>query len=370
LYTATSYAGASAVVPTQLGNDAIEWERTLQKDIGLDFALFNNRLRGTIGYYDKTTEGLLLNITPPPSYAYGSVIMNVATIQNRGLEIDLRGDIVRIGQFNWNSAVNISKNRSKVTNVNGGPFSDPNNRNALNLGTSIVREGDPLGLLYGRVALGLFQSEKEVAEYLARVPLATLFNRYLGVGDIKYDTGSLGPSGVISYMNVIGRAEPKFFGGFTNTFTYKNLSLIAHMTFSSGNQMLFQLNNSNREVVNLVNKGVGILDRWTPTNTDTRKERLIWGNTAFRNQFDVFDASYLKLRSLTLGYELPKSIADRIKLRMASFYVTATNVFTITSYPGLDPEVSDNPFSIIGGARDVSSYPTTREFTFGVRLGL
>lgn len=370
LYTATSYAGASALVPTQLGNDQIKWERTVQKDLGLDFSLFRTRLRGTIGYYDKTTDGLLLNISTPPSYAYGSVIMNIATIQNRGFEFDLRGDIFRTKTFQWNSALNLSLNRSKVTNVNGGPFSDPNARNALNLGTSIVREGDPLGLLYGRVVMGVFQSQKEVDDYLAKVPLATLFNRYLGVGDLKYDTGSLGPIGVISYMDVIGRAEPKFYGGFTNTFAYKGFSLIALTTFSYGNQILYQMNNSNREVINIVNKGVGILNRWTPDHLTNNRERLIWGNTAFRNQLDVFEASYLKLRSLTLGYDLPKAVADKMKLHNASFYLSATNLFTITNYPGLDPEVSDNPLSIIGGSRDVSSYPTTREFTIGVRLGL
>jgi TonB-dependent starch-binding outer membrane protein SusC len=370
LFTATSYAGAPAIVPTQLGNDQIKWEKTLQKDVGIDFAFFKQRLRGTLGYYDKTTEGLLLNITPPPSYAFGSVIMNVATIRNRGLELDIRGDIFNAKIFQWNSAFNISGNRSKVTHVNGGPFSDPNNRNSLNLGTSIVREGDPLGLLYGRVALGIFQTQKEVDDFLAKVgSLATLFNRYLGVGDIKYDTGSAA-SGIISYMNVIGHAQPKFYGGFTNTFSYKGFSLITHMTFAYGHEMLYQLNNSNREVINVVNKGVGILDRWTPSNPTNTRERLIWGITAFRNNLDVFEASYLKLRSVTLGYDIPKPLLDRLKMRMASFYISATNLFTITNYPGLDPEVSDNPFSIIGGSRDVSSYPTTREFTIGIRFGL
>ncbi len=371
LFTATSYAGASAIVPSQLGNNEIEWERTLQKDLGLDFALFNSRLRGTIGYYDKTTEGLLLNISTPPSYAFGSVIMNVATIRNKGLEFEVRGDIFRNKNFQWSSSLNVSRNRSKVTNVNGGPFSDPNARNALNLGTSIVREGDELGLLYGRVALGIFQTQKEVDDYRAATGIyGTLFNRYLGIGDVKYDTGSLGAVGVISYMDVIGHAQPDFFGGFTNTFSYKNFSLTTLMTFSYGNEILYQLNNSNRGVTNNVNKGVGVLDRWTPDNPSTTRERLIWGITPFRNQLDVFDASYLKLRSLTLGYDLPKTMADRWKLRNASFYFSATNLFTITKYPGLDPEVSDNPVSIIGGSRDVSSFPTTREFTIGVRLGL
>lgn len=373
LFTATSYAGGSALVPSQLGNDAIKWEKTLQKDLGLDFSFFKNRLRGTIGTYEKTTDGLLLNITPPPSYAFGSVIMNVATIQNRGLEFDVRGDIIRNRNFTWNTALNISRNRSKVTNIQGGPFSDPNARNALNLGSSIVREDDALGLLYGRVAFGILQSQKEVDAYMASLTangrtFATLFNRYFGVGQLAYNFGPIGDN--FQHMDVIGRAQPDFFGGLTNTFAYKGLNLTTHFTFSYGNDVRFQLNTSNRGVSNLVNKGIGILDRWTPDNPSTTKEQLIWGNTVFSNNLDIFDASYIKLRSLTLGYDLPKRIADRMNLRMASFYLSGTNLFNITNYPGIEPEVSDNPTSIIGGSRDISTYPTTREFTIGVRLGL
>jgi TonB-linked SusC/RagA family outer membrane protein len=365
LYTPTSYAGASALVPTQLGNDQIKWESTFQRDLGLDYSFFNNRLRGTIGYYEKTTDGVLLNITTAPSYAFGTVVLNVAEIRNRGLEFDVRGDIIRAKNFNWNSALNIARNRSKVLKINGGPFSDPNNRNSINLGTSIVKEGEPLGLLYGRVATGVIKTQKEVDDQKAAYPNYTSFNRWLNIGDLAYEIVNNNMK-----QDIIGNSTPDFFGGFTNTFSYKNLSLITLMTFSYGNDILYQADVSNRQVINNVNKGTAILDHYSASNPNSNRQRLLWGGTAFNTKQNVYDGSYLKMKSVTLSYDMPRKIADKLKMRMASVYFTATNLFTITNYPGLDPEISDAPGSIVGGGRDLSTYPTTRELTVGLRFGL
>ncbi len=366
LYTPTSYAGASAIVPTQLGNNQIKWESTVQKDLGLDFAFFNSRLRGSFGYYDKTTDGVLLNVTPAPSYAFGSVVLNVAKIQNRGLELDIRGDIFRTKGFTWNSAFNISRNRSKVLKINGGPFSDPNNRSSLNLGTSVVKEGEPLGLLYGRVSQGIIKTEEQLAQQKADFALWSVFSPRLNIGDLAYE---IDPTTRIWKQDVIGNALPDFYGGFTNIFSYKSFSLITLMTYAYGNDLLYQNDVSNRAIVNSVNKGVSILDHYSASNPNSSRQRLIWGSNVFNTNENVYDASYLRMKSVTLSYDLPKFLATKWNVRMASLYLTATNLFTITNYPGLDPEVSDAPASIIGGGRDLSTYPTTRELTIGVRLG-
>lgn len=367
LYTPNSYAGASGIVPTQLGNDRIKWESTFQRDLGLDYSFFNNRLRGTFGYYLKTTNGVLLNIGTAPSYAFGSVVLNVAEITNRGLEFDVRGDIIRSKGFNWNSALNISRNRSKVLKVNGGPFSDPNNRNALNLGTSIVKEGQPLGLLYGRVSQGVIKTQEQLDAQKAAFTSYASLNRWLNIGDLAYE---IDPNTRSWKQDIIGNSTPDFFGGFTNTFSYKNFSLITLMTFSYGNDILYQADVANRGVVNSINKGVSILDHYSADNTASNRPRLLWGSTTFNTNENIYDGSYLKMKSVTLSYDMPRKIADKLNVRMASIYFTATNLFTITNYPGLDPEISDAPGSIIGGGRDLSTYPTTRELTIGLRVGL
>ncbi len=373
LFTPVAYAGTNALIPSQLGNDKIKWEQTLQKDLGLDYSFFQGRLRGTLGYYEKTTDGLLLNLTTAPSSAFDNVILNVAKIRNRGLEAEIRGDIVKSKGFKWSVALNISRNVSKVLDIKGGPFSNPNDRDALNLGTSIVEEGKPLGLLYGRVSEGLFRTQKELDDYKAAFAYASIFAPYLNIGDQRFqlDSNGLAP-GIAYYSNgIIGNATPDFYGGITNTFSYNNFELITLFTFSYGNDLIYQADVANGTVDNLANRGVAILNRWTPENPNSNRPRLL-----YRYQFrplsndNVYDASYIKLKSLSLSYALPKKVLERLKLRNTSVYFAATNLFTITNYPGLDPEVSDDPNSIIGGGRDISSYPTSRSYTFGIRLGL
>ena len=146
--------------------------------------------------------------------------------------------------------------------------------------------------------------------------------------------------------------------------------MIALLTYSYGNQLMYQNDVSNGYIDNLANRGVAILDHYSAANTSATRPRLLYGVTnPFVTDKNVYDASYIKLKSVTISYELPKSIVDKIKFRNASVYFSGTNLFTITSYTGLDPEVSDAPGSVIGGGRDVSAYPTTRGFVGGIRLG-
>lgn len=156
----------------------------------------------------------------------------------------------------------------------------------------------------------------------------------------------------------------------TNIFNFRNFTLTTLFTFSYGNELIYQADVANGTVDNLANRGVAILDRYTPENTNTDRPRLL-----YRYQFrplsneSVYDASYIKLKSLSLNYALPKNLTERLNIRNSSLYFSALNLFTFTDYPGLDPEVSDDPNSIIGGGRDISSYPPVRTYTIGFRLG-
>jgi len=365
LYIPGAYAGTNALVPSQLGNDKVKWESTLQKDLGLDFSLFKSRLRGTFGLYEKITDGALLNVTPAPSSSYNTVVLNVAKIRNRGVEFDLRGDVVRTKSFQWNIAVNVSANVSKVLNVEGGPFSNPNDRDALNLGNSIVQEGQPLGLLYGYYAGGVIKDQKQLDDYKAAFPYYIYFQPFVNIGDEM----SVLDSVTILKSGPIGKSYPKYYGGITNTFSFKNFNLIALLTFSHGNQLLYLNDVASLGVGSLSNVSTRILDHYSATNTNSNRPRLLYQYGGAPDGRSVFDASYIKLKSVTLSYDMPKSMAEKIKLRSASIYVSGTNLFKITHYPGLDPEVSDDPFSVIGGGVDASTYPTTKAFVAGLRFG-
>lgn len=365
LYTPGSYGGVNALIPTQLGNDKIKWESTLQKDLGLDFEMFGSRLRGVFGYYEKNTTGLLMATQLAPSSSYNNVISNFATINNKGLELDLRMDFIKHKKFQWTGAINVSGNKSKVTDINGD-FTNAGTVASYIQGNTIVRKGEPLGLFYGYKMKGIIQNEKELEAYKKEFTLARYFAPYLGIGDPMYEIGDDG----FFKSDVIGKSQPTFFGGFTNTFTFKNFSLITLLTFSQGGQLLYLTDIQNKYFDSYANRGVKIKERWTPEHPSNDRPRLILGeNSTGPSSNDIYDGSYIKLKSITLTYQLPAKVASSLHIRDASMYASATNLFTISKYPGPDPEVSNNPYSLINGSSDVSTFPTTKQYNIGLRFG-
>ena len=373
LYNPSSYAGSSATIPAILGNSDLKWEETLQKDIALDFALFNNRVSGTVGYYNKETDGQLLNISVAPSSGFGSLVTNIATIENKGLEIDLNVDIIRSKDFSWNANLNLANNKSKVTNINGGPFSDPFERENLNLGNSIVQEGEPLGLLYGFVTDGIIQNQAELDTYVAEATAAWGFFPFIytdvTIGSVKYLVDPDANNGRGNFKrDIIGNANPDVFGGFSNTFTYKNFSLYTLFNFSFGNELIWQRDVLNRQPngTSITNFGVEALN-YFPNASD--RQIPIYGSTGRLSDLNVYDASFVRLKQLTLNYQFSGKLLEKMRLRNASLFLSASNLFTITDYPGLDPEVSDDPASIIGGGRDTDNFPNSKTVSLGIRVG-
>ena len=383
LYTPSAYAGTNALISSQLGNDRIKWETTLQKDLGIDFAMFSSRLQGTIGYYEKRSTDLLMEIPVATSAGFTSVLENFATIRNRGIEIELNGDILQGKNFQWNSALNISANRSLVLKLNQtlsdpssvAPSSDPI-YNSFQLGNTILQVGQPVGLIYGAKYLGVLKTQAEVDQYKGLdIGAQYGLDPYLGIGDAKYQLLPAGGTraGYPAKM-VIGHAEPKFFGGFTNTFTYKRFSLMTLLTFSYGGDLIYLPQENNIGLGDQSNHDLSILNHYSVSNPTSNNPRLILGQSEAQesggiSSLDVFSDSYIKLKSLTLSYQLPQSFTDKLHIHNASVYVAGSNLLIITKYPGPDPEVSNDPYSLIGGYTDDASYPTARIYSFGLRIG-
>jgi TonB-linked SusC/RagA family outer membrane protein len=383
LYTPGSYASTNALIPTQLGNDKIKWETTLQKDAGIDFALFNSRLRGAIGYYSKKSTGLLMAYSVATSSGFTNAMVNVADITNKGLEIDLRMDVLRSKNVNWNIAANISGNRSKVTHINRDiqnpnaiPYADPFYAQNFSLGNTILREGQPVGLIFGYQYNGVINTQKELDDYKAKSLYAgfgLLQNLALGYPMYQlFDTGTY--KGYWS-KDIIGRAEPTFYGGITNTVRYKQFSMIALLTYSYGGDLLYLPDMKSVGLSDRYNRNTRILlDHYSASNPNAERPSLVLGESNYNgglspSSIAVHDASYIKLKSITLNYELSAGLLSKLRLRSAMVYVSGSNLFTITSYPGPDPEISNDPYSLINGYSDAATYPTMRQYTFGVRLG-
>jgi len=382
LFTPSAYASTNALIPTQLGNDKIKWETTLQKDAGVDFAIFNSRITGSIGYYNKQTSDLLMAYTVATSSGFNSALVNVADIRNQGWEFDLRADIVRGKNFTWNLAANISRNKSKVTNINRdlqnpstiSQESDPF-VNSLLIGNTILREGSPVGLIFGYQYDGVIKNQQELDAYKQ----ASLYAQFgilsnLAIGYPRYKLQESGVYKGFFKREVIGNAEPKFYGGITNNFRYKQFNLVTLFSYSVGGDILYlpdvrSLGLSDRGNLNTR----VLLPHYTAQTPDADRPSLVYTESnrtgTGSSDLTVHDASYIKLKSISLGYQLPDNLSKRLGLGAAMVYVSGSNLFTITGYPGPDPEISNDPYSLISGYTDSANYPSMRQFTFGLRVG-
>ncbi|WP_436484577.1 TonB-dependent receptor [Chitinophaga sp. ARDCPP14] len=382
LFTPGSYASTNALIPTQLGNDHIKWETTLQKDAGVDFALFNSRLRGAIGYYHKKTTDLLLAYNVATSSGFTSALVNVADITNKGLEIDLRADIIRKKDWGWSVSANVSGNRSTVTRINqdlqnpqSTGYSDPYYNSVFSIGNTVLREGEPIGLIYGYEYKGVIKTEKELEEYKAESIYAKLgLLQNLALGYPKYGLIDTGVYKGYFKRDVIGSAQPKFYGGVSNTFSYKQFSVIALLTYSCGGDILYLPDVNALGLGDRGNRNTRILlPHYSAGNTDADRPSLLLkeSNTygTGSSSATVHDASYIKLKSISINYQLPDKLLNKLHLRTALVYVSGSNLFCITGYPGPDPEVSNDPYSLISGYTDAAAYPSMRQYTFGMRIG-
>lgn len=356
-------------------NPNLKWETTTQTDLGLEFAIFNGRLTAAVDYYIKTTEDLLLSRQLHLYSGFSTVIDNVGSTENKGIEISLGGDPL-VGAFKWNTGFNISFNKTNVvqlandsklpfrTTTGGGYGFSTNNNTAL----LYLKAGEPFGQMSGWITEGTWkESEREQAELFGQLP-----------GDIKYRDLNNDDRIDNSDITVIGNALPDFIFGWTNNFSYRNFDLAVLIQGVQGNEIF----NAGR--IRLERPGEGtssaLLNRWTPDNQDTdvpafidqsvRREAALSNRVTVDSRVSrwVEDASYIRLKNVTLGYTFPNPVASKVGMNRLRAFVTGTNVFTITDYTGYDPEISSFNTSDATLGVDFGSYPTSRTITFGIDL--
>ncbi|MDO6430438.1 TonB-dependent receptor [Flavitalea sp. BT771] len=376
LYSPYSYAGNNALVPDQLGNPTVKWETTKQTDLGLDFSFFKNRLQGTFDYYNKQTDDALLSLPVPPSSSYASLLANVVGIRNRGVELSLQGDIVRTKDFRWNMSANITWNRSIITKLS--KTADLNTQltspSLIEYQNTTLIEGQPLGLITGMKVTGIIRDQKQLDDYKSKLGFFSAYFRYLDIGDPMYqlDTVTYASMGAayIDFHTIIGSGAPKYFGGFTESFSYKHFDLNLYFLYSEGGKLMWGDDVSSTTFNGISNANANMLKRYTPQNPGSDRPRLLLGDQLIYNtNLSIYNSSYLKLRTATLNYRFDKSSwMTKAGIQAASIYLSATNLFTITKYPGNDPETSDDSYSVSGGYFDVSNYPAVRTFSAGVKI--
>ncbi|EOR92696.1 TonB-dependent receptor [Arcticibacter svalbardensis MN12-7] len=370
----------SVIVPLSPGNDELKWETTRQFDLGMDLGFWKDRLTLTADVYSKTTYDLLLNARLPFSSGYASGFKNIGSMKNEGLEITLAGTPVNNRNFRWNSSLNISFNKNKILELTEGQQAIATSiqwdNNWQSLPAYISEIGQPVGNMYGYIWEGNYQvsdfDQDANGKYILKEGITTNGNTAdrIQPGDIKYrDQNGDGVVDASDYT-VIGRGLPKHIGGFNNTFNYKSFDLNVFFQWSYGNdiqninRLVFEGNAFNKPYLNQL---ASYANRWTPENTGSENYRtngFFGGGYSSRT---VEDGSYLRLKTLALGYTMPKSVLQTLKISNLRVYASAQNVITWTKYSGSDPEVNTYNTVLTPGF-DFSSYPRARTMVLGVNL--
>ncbi len=348
-YTAGQYNGSSSYTKTNAVNDDLKWETTSSFNVGLDAGLLDCRIEVVADFYYKRTTDLLLEV--PTGYATGvsSQLENVGNVVNKGVELTVTGTPFKRRDLRWTISANIAHNHNEITDM--GSSSD------IIMGSSnetILRKGESLGSFYGLLFDGIVQTGEDVSS------LPTINSQTPEAGDIKYvDTNG---DGVINSQDrvVLGSIQPGFTYGFSTQLKWKRLDLSIIFAGSHGNKVFNALGRRLEQTSDSYNLLRTVLNSWT---TDNASQSLPYASnerpTSYIDSRYVEDASYLKLRNVTIGYTLPHIKWLPADVRV---YATASNLFTITPYSGYDPEVSSGT--------DTGAYPAARSFVFGFSLEL
>ncbi len=348
-YTASQYDGSSSYSKSNVSNNDLKWETTASYNIGADLSLWQGRLNIVADAYYKKTSDLLLEVPIGFQQGVSSQLRNVGNVVNKGVELTVDALLASKHDLTWRVSANIAHNRNRITSMGTA--------NNIIMGTAnetILRVDEALGSFYGLQFDGIVQQGEDVSK------LPTLNGKTLEPGDVKYvdqdGNGRIDGNDRV----VLGSIQPEFTYGFSSQLKWKRLDASIAFAGSYGNQLYNALGRRLEQTGDSYNLLRTVLDSWTEANPSNRyplasKERA----TSYIDSRYVENASYLKLRNLTVGYTLPLKENFPLKVRV---FATASNLFTITPYTGYDPEVASGT--------DTGAYPSSRSFVFGVDLTL
>ena len=350
-----NYGNESGFAVSDFGNEQLTWEKADQYDIGLDMGFFNDRLTVIVDAYLKNTSDLLYSMPVHGTTGRTSMLTNIGSMQNKGIELTIGGSL-DFGPVHWDSNFNISRNVNKVTSLLGDnePVSIGSNR--------ILQVGKSIGTFWIFKQEGLYQYDAEVPK--------PQYDQGVRAGDVKWHDSD--GNGVIEDSDrlAMGSSDPKFFGGWNNTFSWKGLSLNIFLTYMYGNQVFMG------QGANLTRAGATrnvlaeyVENAWTGPGSTNTYPRIINGYSFNQKNSDMLlqDGSFIRLRALTLAYNLPRKALDKMKMKGFRIYLQGDNLFLLTKYAGWDPEVSANLDPRFFGV-DNLSVPQPRTYTFGVNL--
>jgi len=359
--------------PTNMAKTDLKWETTEQWNVGLDFSVFDSRIKLTADWYLKNTRDLLLQATIPATSGYTTAMLNVGSMQNQGFEFTLNLIPIQKKNFSWNLDFNIALNRNKVTALTNDQYSLMRSVSWDQKFNSqypyITQVGKPSGMMYGFIYEGTYKEEdfnagaslKNGVPYMESVGKASV-----RPGDPKYR--DVNRDGVIddNDRTVIGCGQPLHTGGIGNTFNFYGFDLNIFFSWSYGNDVLNanRLYFENGSITN-TNQLKTYTKRWTQENNRSDIPRVGANGMFVYSSRVVEDASFLRLRNVTLGYTLPRKTLRKMHFDTMRVYISGENLWTLTGYTGPDPEVSTRN-SVLTPGFDWSAYPRALGVTAGV----
>lgn len=380
-----------------LGNRIVQWEEMKSTNIGVDLALFNNRIKLTGEFYNNNVSRMLLEKLLPASTGYKSQFVNIGSMKNTGMEFTLNSINLKSENFRWSTDANIGFNKSKVLSLDEGrafrTFSVGSNR--AGMVTYYATVGEELGDMYGYVYQGIYTTDDFTqgpnGTFILKPGVVKPSSGTPKPGDMKFAADNEAGDQFTRKLVKIGNGTPDFIGGISNNFSYKGFDLAVFMKFSVGGDIYnatkqslspygiyqnvpseFGDNyyhlidpNTGQATTNLVrlkelnpNEDSSL---WSLSNTNT-------ANITYPSSYYVEDGSYLRISMVTLGYSFPKEFLSTVRLTNARIYATVNNLATITGYSGYDPEVSAASGVTVSPGYDTSSFPRSRSYVLGINL--
>lgn len=335
----------TGIVPSNLGNNNLLWENTKSANLGIDFAVMDSRISGTIDMYKSNTSDLLLLRNLPIATGYANVYDNLGKTANRGIEITVNTKNVDSRDFKWETSINFSSNRNEIVDLYGDKKDDLGNRWFI---------GKPISVVYDYKMQGVWQKGEDFSH---QDPTAK--EGYLKFADLNGDSKITPDSDRV----VLGQTAPKWIGGLTNTFHYKNWHLNIFIQTVQGvtknnNDLTYGDETGRRNTP----REIGY---WTPENKNNTRPSLAYNNT--RGYGYASDASYTRIKDVTLSYVFPQRLLDKLSLGSLTVYASGRNLYTFTNWIGWDPE---NNYAPRGSGDWVNNYPTVRSFIFGANISL
>lgn len=364
-YKTVHYRATTGLVPATIANPTLTYETIDQLNLGTDIALWGNRLKMSFDIYQTSVSNMLIYVPLKAYIGYDFRPQNSGKMQNTGWDAYAFLRLVNGRNFKWDIEATLSQTKNHIVNIEGDKFvSEYENYELVNM------VGEAANSFYGYQFNGVYSTTKEAVEAGLKNAKGIAYKAGDAIyADISGPNGN--PDGIINDYDktIIGNPFPKLIGGITNTFKYRNFTFSAYVNFVSGNEVYNYLRYKNESMTNFANQSVYVLNRWQYEGQQTDVPRALWndpmGNSSFSSRW-IEDGSYLRLKNVSLSYRIPNEF---LAFKYAEFYISASNLFTLSNYLGYDPEFSYS-YNLVEQGIDYGQTPHPRQFLVGIKIGL